>query len=421
MAQAANNRIRIALIGAGGMGNGDVRDALLVGGVEFVAAADVYDSRLTRIQEVHGKQVFITRDYREILALPDVDAVIVATPDHLHARISIDALNAGKDVYCEKPMVQKIEEGLPVIEAARKSGRIFQVGSQYASAISFHRIRELLKQGAIGELNLVEAWLDRNTAMGAWQYSMPTDASPENVDWDRFLAHAPKRPFEPIRLFRWRNYQDYGTAIAGDLFVHLFTGLHTATGALGPNRIYSTGGLRYWRDGRDVPDAMLGVVEYPASATHPEFSFHLRVNFKSSKPQEDFGFRFVGSGGTLQTDVRTVTVSRVPREKEPGYTIDTFSKPIREQFLKEYRAKYPPEAVTAAGLGAQREEKYSSPAGYDAHQAHMRNFIEAVRTRKPHFEDATFGLRAAGPALLCNTSYFENRICHWDAAALRAT
>ncbi len=318
MAYSANDQIQIALIGSGGMGQGDVRDALLNDGVRVVAAADVYDSRLKKMQETYPG-IFTTRDYREVLARSDVDAVIIATPDHWHARISIDALEAGKDVYCEKPMVQKIEEGRQVIEAHRRSGRIFQVGSQYASALSFHKIGELIRSGAIGELNMVEAWLDRNTAMGAWQYSIPPDASPASIDWDRFLGHAPKRPFEPIRLFRWRNYLDYGTAIAGDLYVHLLTGLHTATGALGPARIYSTGGIRYWRDGRESPDAQYAVIDYPRSDRHPEFTFLLRVNFKSSKPQEDFGFRFIGNEGTLTTDVRSVTLVRHPKEREPGY------------------------------------------------------------------------------------------------------
>jgi predicted dehydrogenase len=417
MAYLANDNIQIALIGSGGMGQGDVRDALTNPGVKIVAAADIYDGRRKRMQESYPG-IFTTRDYREILARPDVDAVIIATPDHWHARISIDALAAGKDVYCEKPMIQKVEEGKQVIEAHKKSGRIFQVGSQYASAHSFERIRKLLAEGAIGELNMVESWLDRNTALGAWQYSMPPDASPENIDWDRFLGHAPKRPFEPIRLFRWRNYTDYGTAIAGDLYVHLRTGLHTATGSPGPRRIYSTGGLRYWKDGRDTPDAQLGIIEYPKSASHPEFTFLLRVNFKSSKAQEDFGFKFIGSEGTITTDIRSVTVARQPRETEPGYTIDTFPKAVQEQFLREYRAKYPWKKPEASNLAASGETKYVSEV--DAHRQHMANFIEAVRTRKPHFEDSTFGFRAAGPALQCNTSYYENRICTWDAVGMTA-
>ncbi len=417
---SANDKIQIATIGVGGMGMGDTRYALSIPGVALVAVCDIYDGRLTRAKEIWGDQLFTTRDYREILARKDVDAVIVATPDHWHAQITIDALNAGKDVYCEKPMVQKVQQGLPVIEAAKKSGRILQIGSQYVSSMIYQKTRELIASGALGELNMVEAWLDRNTATGAWQYSIPPDASPANIDWDRFLGSAPRRPFEPTRLFRWRNYRDYGTAVAGDLFVHLLSGLHVATGSLGPNRVFATGGLRYWKDGRDVPDVMLAMLDYPATAQHPAFNLALRVNFKSSVASEQFGFRFVGSEGTLMAG-STVTVSKVPRETEPGYTIGTFSKAVQDEFLKEYRKKYPPVEPSASGMRPQEEDVYAPPPGYDAHREHHRVFYAALRSRKPVVEDGVFGFRAAGPALLSNTSYFENRICHWDPATMTAS
>jgi len=415
----ANDKLRIALLGAGGMGQGDAKDATLVPGVEIVATADIFDSRLQKMKETYPG-IATTRDYREILARKDVDAVIVATPDHWHAQITVDALAAGKDVYCEKPMVQKIDDGKRVIAAAKKSGKIFQMGSQYASAHAFQKIRKLLATGAIGELNMVEAWLDRNTAIGAWQYSIPPDASPQNIDWDRFLGTAPKRPFEPIRLFRWRNYRDYGTAIAGDLYVHIFTGLHTATGALGPRRIFSMGGLRYWKDGRDVPDTQIAIIDYDKSERHPAFQFMMHVNFKSSKPEEDFGYRFIGSEGTITTDVfSNVTVNRVPREKEPGQTADTFAKKTEEEYLRAYYAKYPRTTPAAASLGGPSDERFIVVK--DAHQIHMHNFINAVRTRKPFFEDAEFGFRATGPALLCNASYFDSRIYNWDPVTMTAS
>jgi predicted dehydrogenase len=265
---------------------------------------------------------------------------------------------------------------------------------------------------------MAEAWLDRNTAIGAWQYSIPPDATPQTIDWERFLGPAPKVPFEPVRLFRWRNYRDYGTAVAGDLFVHLLTGLHTATGSLGPKRIFATGGLRYWKDGRDVPDTMFGIIEYPKTDAHPEFTFALRVNFKSSEPEERFGFKFVGSEGTIVTDIGSVTISKKPRDREPGYTIDTFTKAEQTAFLKLYYEKYPRQPATVDSMAGTTEQVWR--AGADAHQTHMNNFITAVRTRKPHFEDAVFGFRAAGPALLCNTSYFEKRACLWDAQTMTA-
>jgi len=411
---AATDQIQIALLGAGGMGQGDVRYALTVPGVKLVAAADVYDSRLTRVREQWGNQIFTTRDYREILARKDVDAVIIATPDHWHAQMAIDALKAGKDVYLEKPMVQKVEQGLPLIEAERASGRILQVGSQYVTSMIYTKARDLLKSGAIGELNMVEAWLDRNTALGAWQYTIPPDASPANIDWDRFLGSAPKRPFEPIRLFRWRNYQDYGTAVAGDLFVHLLSGLHIVTGSLGPTRILATGGLRYWKDGRDVPDVMLGILDYPG------FNLALRVNFKSSVASEQFGFRFVGSEGIITTGP-TVTLAKSPPETEPGFTIGTFPRAVQEQFLKEYRQKYPPREPSGDRMPESAQMVYAPPPGYDAHREHHRVFWAAVRSRQPVVEDGTFGLRAAGPALLANTSFYEQRICRWDPQKMVAS
>jgi len=415
---SANDHIRIATIGFGGMGSGDTRYAVSIPGVELVAVCDIYDGRLARAKELYGSHIFTTRDYREILARKDVDAVIVATPDHWHATLSVAAMEAGKDVYCEKPMVQQVEEGKKVIEAQNRTGRIFQVGSQYVTSLVYQKAKQLIAAGAIGKLNMVEAWLDRNTAIGAWQYSIPPDASPANIDWDRFLGRAPKRPFEPVRLFRWRNYRDYGTGVAGDLFVHLLSGLHLATGSIGPERVMSTGGLRYWTDGRDVPDVMLAMLDYPAQSAHPEFTLALRVNFKSGLPQEEFGFKFIGSEGTMTTSMSALVLEKTPPEAEPGYTIGTFPKALQERFLSEYRQKYPETRPNADGIRPDTREKYSPPAGYDAHRDHHRVFYEAVRARKRPVEDAVFGFRAAGPALLSNVSYFEKRICRWDANAL---
>jgi predicted dehydrogenase len=412
---SSNDRIQIALIGAGGQGMADVRSSITAGS-KLVAVADVYDGRLARSKELWGNDVFTTRDYREVLARPDVDAVIIATPDHWHQRISVDALNAGKNVYCEKPMVQRLADGPDVIEAARKAGKIFQVGSQRVSSVVYQKAQDLLARGAIGELNLIEAWWDRNDPIGAWQYSIPPDATEAHIDWDRFLGRAPKVPFEPVRLYRWRNYRDYGTGVAGDLFVHLFSGMHFITGAIGPSRVYATGGLRFWKDGRDVPDVMLGLFDYPKTARQPAFNLSLRVNFVDGAGETQ-GFRFIGSEGIMTVD-DGVTVSRHPRQNEPGYTIGTFAKATQDQFLREYREKYPVRRANADSMQPQGEERYYPPQGYNDHLDHHRNFLEAVRSQKPVIEDATFGFRAAGPALVSNVSYFEQRMCEWDPSSM---
>jgi len=407
-------RLQIALIGAGGQGMFDTRTALRVPGIELTAVADVYDGRLARSKEIWGQQVFTSRDYREVLARPEVDAVIIATPDHWHAQIATDAMKAGKDVYVEKPMVQRIDDGLGVVEAARQTKRILEVGSQRVSSIVYAKARELFRAGAIGELNLVEAWINRNSALGAWQYTIPPDASPQTIDWDRFLGRAPKRPFEPIRLFRWRNYRDYGTGIPGDLFVHLFSGIHYVLDSKGPTRVMATGGLRFWNDGRDVPDVMLALYDYPKTSSHPAFTLGLKVNFAEGAG-ENQAFRFVGPEGVITIGGGSVTLARNPRPKEPGYTIDTFPEAMQKTILQEYRSKYPGQPELRPGT----EEVFTAPPGYYDGYDHFVNFFEAVRTRKPVVEDATFGFRAAAPALLTNDSYFEGRPIGWDADAMK--
>lgn len=408
------DRIRLATIGVGIQGSGDTNTALRVQGVELVAAADVYDGRLTRAREVWGNHLFTTRDYREILARPDVDAVIVATPDHWHAQIAIDAMNAGKDVYLEKPMVQQVTEGDEVIATQRRTGRILQVGSQRVSSIVYAKAKELIAAGVIGPLNFIEVNYDRNSSIGAWQYSLPTDASPATVDWDRFLGNAPARPFEPIRLFRWRNYRDYGTGVPGDLFVHLFSGIHYVLDSNGPTRVMATGGLRHWIDGRDVPDVMVGLFDYPQTARHPAFNINMRVNFASG----DGGgstFRFIGPEGVLTIDSR-VTVQRAAPEREPGHTANTFSRAIQEEVMREYRERYP---TVAAEVSPQFTEVYSPPSGYNDTLDHFQVFFDAVRSRQPVIEDAVFGFRAAAPSLLTNMSYFDERPYRWDPEAMK--
>ena len=177
----ANGKVRLALIGTGGMGIGDTQTALMVEGVEMVAACDLYDGRLRRAKELWGDGLAVTKDYRQLLDRTDIDVIINATTDHWHEKISSDAMRKGKHVYCEKPMVQKVEDGHTLIKVAGDTGQVFQVGSQFASSIIVAKARELLKAGDIGELVFAEAQYDRHSAMGAWQYSIPPDASPSDA------------------------------------------------------------------------------------------------------------------------------------------------------------------------------------------------------------------------------------------------
>jgi predicted dehydrogenase len=401
-AVSPNDRIRLALLGAGGMGQGDTETALKVPGVELVAAADIYDGRFEECKKKFGKDLQTTRDYREVLSRKDVDAVIVASPDHWHAQMAIDALEAGKDVYCEKPMMHSIEQGASMLAAQKRTGRILQVGSQCVSSIVYEKARELLAQGAIGKVNLIEGWTNRNSVMGALHWPIPKDASPQTIDWDRFLGEAPRRPFEPARLFRWRLYNDYGTGITGDLFVHLFSGMHFVTGALGPSRVFCSGGLRYWTDGREIPDVMVAVFDYPARGATPAFNLTLKVNFVDggvTNEWGDSGFRFVGNEGLMELGGGAVSVAR-----RPPLAKDWDAEPSKE-----------------AALTDATRNRFAVSDGYDDRLDHFRGFFAAVRSRKPVVEDAAFGLRAAAPALLCNLSYDKARPVGWDPETFKVT
>jgi predicted dehydrogenase len=328
-------------------------------------------------------------------------------------------MNAGKDVYCEKPMVHSIEEGHAVIAAQRKTGRIIQVGSQRVSSIIYQRARELIRDGAIGKLNLIEAWWERPVDSDelVFRNSIPPDASAATIDWERFVANTTRHPFDAQRFFWWHNYRDYGTGIPGDLFVHLFSGVHFVLGSEGPARMMATGGTRYWKDGREIPDLMLGLADYDASGGHPAFNLCLRVNFEQGSA-ETSGFRFVGEKGILFIHGDGVRLARHNRPPEPGYNIETFAEATGQEYLREYRKKYPAMEATADGMRLTPVEEFLAPHDYSDHAAHVANFFAAVRSRKPVVEDAVFGLREAGPALLANASHFERKICGWDPRAM---
>ena len=402
----ANDHIQIALIGAGGQGQGDTSVALQVPGVKLVAVADCYNGRLEHSKELWGNDLFTTRDYAEILARKDIDAVIVGTPDHWHKQVSIDAMKAGKDVYCEKPMIHRYSDGPEMIEAARATKRIIQIGSQRVSSVIYAKAKELLAAGSIGKLNMVTAWWDRNSSIGAWNYTVPLDASPETCDWPRFLGTAPKIPFNAEQFFQWRKWKAYGSGVAGDLFVHLFSGTHFITGSHGPTRAMATGGLRFWKDGRNVPDVMLALFDYPEG-----FNLSLRVNFVDGG-EESEGLIFTGSEGTMEIGGNGVSLSRTPREREPGYTVGTFTNAMQARILKEYRQKYP--ASHPMGAPPLQYEKYVAEKGYSDSYSHFENFFGAIRTRQPVVEDAVFGFRAAGAALLSNISYERGTVVGWN-------
>ena len=408
-----NDQVNVAIIGMGIMGFNNAETTRQVSGVKIVGVSDLYTGRLDRSREVLGSDLFVTKNYKELLDRSDVDAVIIATGDHWHDRIAIEAMQKGKHVYIEKPMVHQLEEGAAVIAAEKSTGKVCEVGSQRVSSIVTAKTKELYESGVIGQLVLVDTWMDRHSSNGAWQYSIPTDASEKTVDWNAFLGDAPKIPYDPVRFFRWRNYRDYGTGIAGDLFVHLFSALHAVTSSHGPERIYASGGLRYWKDGRDVPDICLGIYDYPETKQHPAFNLQMRVNFVDGG-ELDSGLRLIGTDGMIELGWDSVKVVRHKISNHPSYggwdSFDTFSSAQQKEYEKWFHATYPnpqPEMIES-------DIEYRAPDDYSANLDHHLNFYAGIREGKPVVEDALFGMRAAGPALASNVSLFEKRIVNWD-------
>ncbi|MCE6987762.1 Gfo/Idh/MocA family protein [Dyadobacter sp. CY323] len=416
-----NDKIRFATIGMGIQGHQDTRAALRSSpDLEFVAAADLYDGRLTRVKELFGKEVSTTRDYRQIIDRKDIDAVLIVTPDHWHDHITKASLKAGKNVYCEKPMVHHIDEGLSVIDAWKKSGKTMQVGSQSISSAAYKEAKRMVQAGDIGDINFVESNYDRFNAIGAWNYSIPTDASPQTVDWETYLGDAPKVPFDAKRFFRWRNYRDYGTGVAGDLFVHLITGVHFVTNSLGPERILSSGELSYWKDGRDVPDVLVSILDYPKTDVHTNFQMVLRVNFANAGSIEN-NTRIVGTEGQIVFTNSNLILNQKKLPKAPGFggydSYNTFSEAEQKEFKRQYDAQYPEDTRKADPI---KELKFEAPKGDDPHANHFRDFFENVRKGNVGtIEDPVFGFRAAAPVLACNESYFSKKIVHWDPVAMK--
>ncbi|SIQ17998.1 Gfo/Idh/MocA family protein [Maribacter ulvicola] len=412
-----NDKINIALIGTGIQGIYDTQAALQVAGVKIVAACDLYTGRLARAKELWGEDIFVTRDYRDILNRKDIDAVLIATPDHWHQTITVAALEAGKHVYCEKPMVQNFNEGQEIIKAQQASGKICQIGSQGMASLGNEKAKELYEDGAIGDIVMLDMYNDRYSSEGAWQYPIPTDATSKTVDFDTFLGNAPKTPYDNNRFFRWRNYQDYGTGVAGDLFVHAFSTLNYVISSDGPNRALATGGLRYWKDGRDVPDVSITLYDYPKTETHAPFNAAFRINFIAGSGGGG-GFKLIGTEGEMEIGQNSVTVNRSKLSMEPsGYSMVSFTEDMQAKIRKEYASKKLDTRTNSLATGT---TTWQAPRDYKgAHYDHFYNFFTSIRNNGKIIQDPKFGLRAAGAALLANESYSKKQPVLWNPKEMK--
>jgi predicted dehydrogenase len=403
---APSDRVRFGMIGIGMQGNGLLATSIKLPNVECAAACDLYDGRHVLAREIVRPDLPVTRRYQDLLDDKSIDCIVAAVPDHWHRQVVVDAVSAGKDIYCEKPMSHSPEDGLAMLDAAKRTGRIVQIGSQRVSSQLCAKAREMISQGAIGDIMLVEAWLGRNDPTGAWEYPPPTDLSPANLDWDTWQGGVPKRAFDPKIFARWRCWKEYGTGVAGDLLVHLVSGMmYMLDVNRPPTQAMAIGGIRRWPDGRNMPDV------HATSFYWGDLPVYLRLNIGTEMPET---YRIQGSKGILEITGSTITLTpQLGRDTSPSYYAWSFPQAMRDRYFAEWHRENDP---VLAALPLEETRMLRGP-DWDDTKPHLANFFDAVRTRRQVVEDAQFGHNAALACHMANESYFKRAAVRWDEGA----
>jgi predicted dehydrogenase len=405
-AVAASDRVRFGMVGVGMEGSSVLATAVALPGTECVAAADLYDGRHTLAREIVGQPIKTTRSYKELLDDKSIDAILIAVPDHWHKQVVVDALAAGKDVYCEKPMSHNAADGVEMVAAAKKTGRIVQIGAQRTSSVLCGKVKELLADGAIGDLNLIEATMGRNDPTGAWEYPPPPDLSPENLDWDTWQGTVPKKAFDPITFARWRCWKEYGTGVAGDLLVHLISGMMFSLGINEiPKKVSAFGGIYRWKDGRNMPDVHAVLFEYMGIPVYMRLSLGCEMTEVT---------RFQGSKGLIE--LREFSVTHAPQagvDLSPSYYDGSYPGKMRGEYVKKWHEEHDPKP------GQEPDPATTTWNGndYDDLRPHVWKFFEAVWSRQPVVQDAVFGHHAALGCHMANESYFRKTPVYWDESS----
>jgi predicted dehydrogenase len=404
---APSDEVRFGMIGIGMQGFALLSGAVTLPGVKCVAAADLYDGRHTSAKEITGNDNLpTTRRYQELLDRKDIDCIVAAVPDHWHKRVVVDACNAGKDIYCEKPMSHTVADGFAMVDAAQKNNRIVQIGSQRVSSTLVAKAREMYQGGAIGDIEMVELTLGRNDPTGAWVYPPPPDLSPQNLDWDTWLNDAPKIPFNKYHFARWRCWRVYGTGVAGDLMVHLISGMMATLGWNEvPRSAQALGGIFRFNDGRDMPDFHTVLFDYHG------IPVYVRLDLGCETPELA---RFMGPKGIL--DAGEFELKHSPQsgvDQDPSYYAYSFPNKMREEYFKQWHEEHDP----PLGKEPVHDDIVYKGHDWDDVRPHLNVFFESVRSRKPVTEDAVFGNHAAIACHMANESYFRKKPVMWDDAS----
>lgn len=398
----ANDRINLGFIGVGGRGGSLLRDfstAAQKHPAQIVAVCDVYKKRLTGAQNrveqlMKAKPEMATLDYREVIARKDIDAVVIATPDHWHAPIAIAALQAGKDVYCEKPMTKTVEEAKKFADAAKASNRIVQIGSQTTSSDQWWKARKAIQDGMIGQLLMSQGSYHRNSIEGEWNYTIDPNAGPNGkgedfIDWKMWLGNAPQRPYNADRFFRFRKYWDYSGGIATDLFYHVVAPLNLCWGeAQFPHKVMASGGTYVFKDEREVPDTFHLIAEFPKG--------HSLVLSSSMANSTHIPGLLRGHEGTIMM---------VPEGAFEG-RVDHITVTPERIFKKKFIEKYGSEEVKLMT---------------ELRESHYENFLRCVKTREKNVLDAQTAYRAMTTIGMAVESYRQGRVLYFDENAQKVT
>ena len=402
---APNDRVQVGVIGCGARSHELMRHLMTAGGAEIVAVCDAYQGRMDRAADRVGGRVRKVADYRKVLADKSIDAVMIVTPDHWHKTMVLEAIAAGKDVYCEKPLTFRSAEGLEVIRAAQAAKKIVQVGSQVCSSAIQQEARRMIQAGKLGKVTMIRAAYSRNTVSGAWGYPIPPDASAANCNWEMFQGPAEKRAFSLERFFRWRCYSEYSGGIATDLFVHLCTTIHFLMNAKAPSKVMAMGQL-YLRKDRDVPDTLNAILEYPDG-----FVVNLSSTFNNQISGEG-SFQILGTEASLEL---ASDLTFLPERKwdDNKWIVESWPKALETAYWKD--PKVIASEIAPKRVKAQPPTTIKSPVE-DMTVPHLRSWVTSLRTRQGHWEDATVGHRAAACAHMVNKSVKEGRMVEWDFA-----
>ncbi len=384
----AADRPGVGIIGVGNIGTRHLERRLLPmmrrdGLIDMVAASDIYERAKFRAREMIGlAERDIHHDYGDLLARDEVDAVVIATPDHWHARMAIDAMRAGKDVYLEKPMSRTIEEAKAIARTAAETGRVLQVGSQWVSDPAYARAKQLIEDGVTGPVVMAQSSYSSNQPDGVWQYWVDEEASESTVDWQRFLGEAPDQPFSGERFFRWRKYWDFSGGIGTDFLYHRLSPLLYAAGPQFPRRVSAHGGIYLFRN-REVPDTYSTTVEYD------DLVVNLVGTCGSQASNFLHGPAFFGQFASI-----ALTPGRVEVRPERPYA-DDFRRRTGEQLL---------------------EIEVDNRDQQKARTAHMLDFVNCVRNRSKPVFDARFGYQVMVAIRLGVDSYRSGQLMCFDPA-----